>query len=352
MSSTRPALQIDRGAAQPIVAVPYALGFGAVLLVGLLTVGPLLAVVAASGAINAGGIGVDQLVARPRLTMLVTTAVLAVSLFVACLVADQPVLAVLTLAAVGAVVGLLSPREGPGQVGVQAVIGFLALGQQPAPVRTAVTYAVLVAAGGLVQVLVGTAVGPRVRRRRSRVTPLLRQHLPDPARADPAPLPEVGRAVINDLRHPGAGPRWHALRLALGLGVAEVLSQLLAPMRGYWIPLTVVTVLQPRLTDTLGRGRDRLLGTALGVAVAGAVVTWAQPEGATLLALGTFLAWAMFTLQSVSYVLYSTALTAWLVVFLEVIGITAQGSMPHRLLATAIGGALALLLVVVVRRRG
>lgn len=348
----RPALQVDRGAAQPAVAVPYALGFGAVLLAGVLMSEPLLGVVAASGAINAGGLGVDPQIARPRLTMLVTTAVLSSSLFVACLVSDHPLLAVLTLAAIGAVVGLLSPREGPGQVGVQAVVGFLAMGQQATPLRTALTYAGLVAVGGLVQVMIGTLVGPRSRRRRSRVAVVLRRELPGPERAEPAPLPEVRRAVFDDLRHPGPESCWHALRLGLGLGVAEALSQLLLPLRGYWVPLTVVNVLQPRLTDTIARGLDRLLGTAVGVAAGGGAVVLARPEGMTLLALGTLLAWAMFALQSVNYFFYTTALTAWVVVFLEVMGIGAQGSVPQRLLATAAGGILSLVLVVLVRGRG
>lgn len=344
------AVHVDRAAAQPVAALRYAGGTGALLLVGLTTMNPQLAIVLASGAVNAGAIGVNLQLDRPRFTMLVTTAALSLSLFLACLTADRPVLAVLALAAIGALAGLLSgASQATSVIGVQAMVGFVVLGQRAAPLPTALTYAGLAAVGGLVQVVLGLLLRLDAQRTAAASVPGLRHRVERPQVPDLAPLDDVSRDAVASLRHPDQATRWHALRLGLGLGVAEALAQLLDGAQGYWVPLTVTNVVKPQWADTVGRGIDRLLGTVLGLVLWSGLVAWLQPQGLSLIVLATFLAWAMFTLQFVNYLCYTAVLTGWVVVFLEVSGVHAPDSAPHRLLATAIGGALSFLLLALVR---
>ncbi len=60
----------------------------------------------------------------------------------------------------------------------------------------------------------------------------------------------------------------HALRLSIGVGLADALGHSISWDRTYWIPMTVAVILKPDFTTTVSRGALRLLGTVTGLMLA------------------------------------------------------------------------------------
>ena len=83
-----------------------------------------------------------------------------------------------------------------------------------------------------------------------------------PRSLHPAPV----REYIAALR-PGSAASIHGLRMAVGLGVAEVLTMLLPFEHSFWLPLTVVFTLKPDWSFTLVRGLSRTIGNLAAVIV-------------------------------------------------------------------------------------
>ena len=110
---------------------------------------------------------------------------------------------------------------------------------------------------------------------------------------------------------------------------------------GYWIALTVLMVLRPETAHTYTRCVSRVVGNTAGIVVATAVTVLWHPTGvlAAVLAL-VFLAIGT-RCPALGYVPLSAALAA-AIVFLIDIGGTADGAtMGQRILATVLGGGLA-----------
>lgn len=85
------------------------------------------------------------------------------------------------------------------------------------------------------------------------------------ARPRPSHSPSV-RDYVSALR-PGNATSLHGLRMAVGLGVAEVLTMLLPFEHSFWLPLTVVFTLKPDWSFTLVRGFSRTVGNLAAVIV-------------------------------------------------------------------------------------
>ncbi|GAB3875093.1 FUSC family protein [Terrabacter terrigena] len=76
------------------------------------------------------------------------------------------------------------------------------------------------------------------------------------------------------------GARTHLLRHVLALGISGAIATTLAWQHPYWAMVAAVTVLSgPDLASRLTRGLHRVVGTALGIAVAAPVLLW-SPQGA------------------------------------------------------------------------
>ncbi|MFD9687500.1 FUSC family protein [Kitasatospora sp. NPDC059088] len=95
---------------------------------------------------------------------------------------------------------------------------------------------------------------------------------PDPYAADdrlgrPAGLRVRARRTARALLLSGASWRY-GLRLALCIGLAQVLVSVIAVPRSYWVSLTVTFVLKPDFGSVFSRAVLRALGTAAGLLVA------------------------------------------------------------------------------------
>jgi hypothetical protein len=144
--------------------------------------------------------------------------------------------------------------------------------------------------------------------------------------------------------HLGFGTEYgrHALRLAGTAAVAESAALLLGLPHPYWAALTAVLVLKTDHVLTVRRSLDRIGGTAVGVLLGLPLAALAHFGTAPLL-LGAALAVAFgYTVFAANYFLFSVFLTGFVVVLLDLLGETVGHTVGPRLLATLLGGVIAL----------
>jgi hypothetical protein len=153
--------------------------------------GPRAGVAAASGAVNAGAVGLTSGLGRPRAVMSISVVALAEAAFLGSVAAPIPAAAVAMLAALSAGAGLLT---GAGTIGVRAMVGFVTLGHFPFPPVRTLLLCLLVIGGGSAQILLGLALRADLARRALRSVPVMRDRIAaGPARHHDEPAGEVLR---------------------------------------------------------------------------------------------------------------------------------------------------------------
>ena len=133
----------------------------------------------------------------------------------------------------------------------------------------------------------------------------------------------------------------HGWRLAVAVGLSDLLVRLLALPHGYWLPLTVGLVLRADYLTTLTRGVARLLGT-LAAVLAGPLLGLAHPgvQLDTLFVLGA--AWLAYALVQVGYAPFSAAVSLYVIMSVSASGLSQGAVAEGRLLYTVLGGLVAL----------
>lgn len=162
------------------------------------------------------------------------------------------------------------------------------------------------------------------------------QRLPNPGPS--AAVGAVGGAVRAELSRDSPVLR-HAIRLAAAVGAGAALVRFADVPHGYWVALTVLMVLRPESVHTNARCLARIGGNVVGVAVAGGLILAVHPAGhvaAILAVVSLGIAYA-----ASNYVVLSAALAAGIVFLIATTGVADAATFGERLLATAIGGALA-----------
>jgi uncharacterized membrane protein YccC len=158
----------------------------------------------------------------------------------------------------------------------------------------------------------------------------------------PVEILRVGPAVRAQLRWESPVLR-HALRLSASAAVGALIARFADLGHGYWIPLTVVMVLRPETAHTYTRCVGRIGGNALGIVVASAVVLVLHPTGLLAAALAAVFLGVAYLASGFGYLAISTALAAAIVFLVDIGGAAGPSTVGDSLLATLIGGALAVL---------
>jgi uncharacterized membrane protein YccC len=161
----------------------------------------------------------------------------------------------------------------------------------------------------------------------------------------PATQDEVGWAALTlraNLTPSGETGR-HAVRLAVVAGLAEVMVEATGLLEGRWVVLTIFLVLKPDYTSTVYSSIQRAVGTAVGAGL-GAAAAWLahSSSGGLIVAAGIAVA-AAYALFDVNYVIYSSFLTVFIVIILDIFGLPADTTAVARLIDTVIGAAFALI---------
>ncbi len=139
----------------------------------------------------------------------------------------------------------------------------------------------------------------------------------------------------------------HAIRLAAAAGAGVAVERFADVPHGYWIPLTVLIVLRPETAHTYTRCVGRVAGNAVGIVAASAVTMIWHPAGLVAAALAVLVLGIAYAVSGFGYVALSAALAAAIVFLIDISGTAVMGTMADRLIATMIGGALAVLVHVV-----
>ena len=139
----------------------------------------------------------------------------------------------------------------------------------------------------------------------------------------------------------------HALRLAAAAGVGALVARFADLGHGYWIPLTVVMVLRPETAHTYTRCVGRVAGNAIGIVVASLFVLLLHPTGLVAATFAVVFLGIAYAVSEFGYLALSASLAAAIVFLVDIGGTAGPGTISDRLLATVIGGALAVLAHVV-----
>jgi len=322
------------------------------LLAGVAAGHPAAGMLAAGGAVNTGFGQKHRINGSYLLPMIFVTFGMAFSGFFGVLIGHENLLLVLMAALWGFGYGLLTARpEGYGWVGQQCVITFLVASAFPASPKDAAARGLLLLAGGMVQLIVSSLL-LRIFGDLRRNLYELSHYLREEQVALRTALMETAESVLQRRFVNSAMP--YALRLALAIGISTEIYRRLHYPSGYWIPMTAMLVLKPGLTDTVSRAIARLLGTMCGAIAVSFLLAHVQTSP-WVLAAGTILfAWLAYGFLNVNYALFTTAITGYIVFLLALNEIPGPTIALRRTFCTALGGAIALsirLVVISYRRR-
>jgi uncharacterized membrane protein YccC len=124
---------------------------------------------------------------------------------------------------------------------------------------------------------------------------------------------------------------------------AEVIARHLPLERSYWMVLSAATTLRPEFGATFTRGAERLLGTCVGVVLAGAIAVAFHPTGVATVLLVGVLGWAGYSVFPASFAAGFSFVTAMVVFLLNAISPDTLATAGARLIDTLVGGGLGLL---------
>ncbi len=316
------------------------------LAVGLAIHHPGVGLVAAGGAMNTG-FGQKHRIDNSQLVpMILVTLGMAFSGFVGVVVGHENLLLVFLSALWAFGYGLLTARpEGYAWVGQQCVITFLVASAFPAPLSAAAARGLLLLAGGVVQLVVSSLLLRIFHQLRDHLFKLAR-HVRDEQAAFLAALIETAQSLRQRRFLNSTMP--YALRLAVTVGISTEIYRRLHYPSGYWIPMTALLVLKPGLTDTVNRAIARVLGTMCGAIAISFCLALVNPTPIVLVAFTVLFAWLSYGLLNVNYALCSMAVTGYIVFLLSLNQVPGHEIAVHRTIATALGGAIALCMRIVV----
>ena len=139
----------------------------------------------------------------------------------------------------------------------------------------------------------------------------------------------------------------HAIRLGVLVSASDLVVRLLGSDRGYWVPLTALVVLRPDFASTFQRSSMRVIGTIAGLLAATALVHWVPGGAGYQIALVALFFFGMRYAGPNNLALSAAGLAALVVVLLELYGIPAHTTIWLRAEDTVLGGALALMAILI-----
>ena len=319
--------------------------------VGLWSHHPAAGMIAAGGAVTVGFGAKQSIDDSPLLPMLFVSLGMAVAAFLGVIIGHANLFLVVMAALWGFGYGMLTTREaGYSWVGQQCVITFLVASAFPASVEAAGDRAMLILAGGTLQLLSAATLLRLFRQLCTHLVSIARY-----IRAEEAALHAIVRQAAQAVWQlkllNSALP--YSLRLAATLALTTEIYRRMHFPSGYWIPMTALLVLKPGITDTTNRAIARMVGTLAGAILASFCIAHSNPAPPVLAAFTLFFAWLSYGTVNVNYALFSVCITGYIVFLLSLANVPGPLIAERRAIATAIGGsiALAVRLIVISRRK-
>ncbi len=300
-------------------------------------IGQVAAGVVAAGAALSVGFAPARPVLGSRLLAMIATAICMALCGFAGILAGNSYLFTLLFAAVGglAFAYLALGNDDTGWIAMQGLIAFLIAAYYPGTVTQGLERAGCILLGGLAQALILALVwraeglgssGPEV-----------------PSAATGANTGNEGgaRALFKKTAFSSLLLRF-GLRVLLTLTLAVTLDHWLRLQNGYWLPMTTLIVLKPDFARTYSGAVQRVAGTLAGVVLASLITKLFAPGHAVIITLVPIFAWATFSAQKANPILFSAALTLFVILLIALTGLPESDLIWHRFLNTILGCALAL----------
>ncbi len=338
----RDVLTLNWEESRAVSSLPCTVAIAVCLSAGVVLGRPAAGMIAASGAMSVG-FGSFQRLGRSRVRPMWWASIgMAICTAGGAIASHSVAGLAIYVAAVGLLYGLMTAISGgTAWISLQcAIFGIVATGYPAAP-KSVLARAILILAGGLLQL--------------GLVLLLRRVHLGFAARVPADAFPgyrSAARRLRSTFRKRSSEFRY-ALRLAMALFLAAVSAYWLGLSNAYWVPMTTLLVLRTDLRETLTRGLARMAGTLVGAGLATILLSTLRPSPAMLIVLVVIFAWLCYSVVMVSYGALSASVTAYIACLLALIGLPEREVALHRVINTCLGGgiALAISLVGAVRSR-
>jgi hypothetical protein len=308
----------------PAIGIPLIVGIG----LGQAPAG----MVAAGGALSVGFGAYQQLSSTRALPMVLAALGMALAAWLGSVLGGNALGFAAMLAVWAGFCGLVTTLgAGAWWTVLQWVIAMLVAGSRPGGIIAGFERALLVLAGGALQTLIVSAAW--------------RLKLLPEAATQPLPRAPLRTAVRLLRRHFSlhAPTGRYALVLALSVGAMDLIARRLSLPNGYWAPMTLLILLKPGFRDTLKRGVQRIFGTLAGAGVATLAVALLRPSDWVTASLVVAAAFGAYTLLRVNYLAYSVCITAYVAFLLSLAGVPEPVVAADRVIATAAGGIVSLL---------
>lgn len=152
---------------------------------------------------------------------------------------------------------------------------------------------------------------------------------------------DVARATIRAQCNGDSPIMRHALRLTAAVATGTAIARITDTHQGYWIALTALMVLRPETAHTYTRCVSRVAGVSVGVFAASSISVLWGPSGMVSVLLAVLLLGAGYAVTRYGAVPLYAALAAAIVFLIDLDGSTDSATMGQRLIATIVGGGLA-----------
>jgi hypothetical protein len=138
-----------------------------------------------------------------------------------------------------------------------------------------------------------------------------------------------------------------AVQFSLRLAVTSVLAVAIYRSQtwpsAYWIGMTALLIPKPEFTQTAARGLLRAAGTLIGALVCTFLVVEFRPSGEWLAVLVLVFLFGTYLMNTVNYGAFAVFLTGYICFILAIARQPPREVLMHRIMATLIGSAIALL---------
>ena len=134
----------------------------------------------------------------------------------------------------------------------------------------------------------------------------------------------------------------HSLRLAVVIIIATTLEEFVRFPHSYWIPMTVAWISKPDTDGTVDKVTRRVVGTLLGVAIAGMLIATTPYSGAFALIMIGIASYFVLAFLMPNYAITTTGITVFVFFLFRVVGFPMGGSFFARIASTLIAAALVL----------
>ena len=310
------------------------------LAVSLASGHPSAGMIAAGGAMTAGFGAKQNIDGTPLLPIMFVSFGMAFSTFLGVVAGHTSWTLTLIATLFGFGYGMMSKRAaGYSWVGQQCVVTLLVASAFPSSPEAAAMRALLIFAGGIVQLIISAMVLHAFHELRGHIFALARY-----VRSEELALRRTYLTAVLSLRHRQmrGSVLPYAMRLAVVLAISTEIYRQLHFDSGYWIPMTALLVLRPGIADTANRAIARTVGTLAGAVLASIFLVYVHPAPVGLALLVVFFTWLSYSVLNVNYALFSVCLTSYIVFLLSLNHVPGAEIAHRRFICTMLGGAIAL----------